>query len=262
VNLTLFFKLLGVSVRSQMQHRASFVMLTFAHLLSTCIDIVGIWVLFDRFKLIKGWSLPELAIVYGVVHMGFALAESAARGFDHFGLMLKSGDFDRVLLRPMSSLFQIAVSEIQLMRLGRMVQAAIVFFWGYFELGLAPASLASAAMALSVFGCAALFYALFIFQAALSFWTTESLELMNITTYGGVETAQYPMSAYGRSFRLFFTFVIPLACVAYYPVASALHKDNISLALGLLSPLSGFAFLWLATRAWAFGVGRYHSAGG
>ena len=34
------------------------------------------------------------------------------------------------------------------------------------------------------------FYALFIFQAAMSFWTVESLEIMNTLTYGGVETAQ------------------------------------------------------------------------
>ena len=57
-------------------------------------------------------------------------------------------------------------------------------------------------------GGVCLFYALFVIQATICFWTIESLELMNTMTYGGVESAQYPLVIYGRWFRGFFTFII------------------------------------------------------
>ena len=78
-NIRLYFRLINISVKSQMQHRASFFMLTAAHFISTFVDITGIWVLFDRFKMVQGWTLKELALIYGIMHMGFALAESLAR---------------------------------------------------------------------------------------------------------------------------------------------------------------------------------------
>ena len=96
--IRLYFRLIGVSVRSQMQYRASFFMLAAAHFISTFVDILGIWILFDRFKMVQGWTLEELALIYGIMHMGFATAEASARGFDTFSLMVKNGDFDRVLL--------------------------------------------------------------------------------------------------------------------------------------------------------------------
>src|SRR5262245_43113177 len=98
--LRLFFRLIGISFRSKMQHRASFWMLLSTYFLSTFIDIVGIWVLFDRFKMVQGWTLKEVAILYGIMHIGFSIPEAFARGFDNFGLLIKSGDFDRILLRP------------------------------------------------------------------------------------------------------------------------------------------------------------------
>jgi ABC-2 type transport system permease protein len=110
-------------------------------------------------------------------------------------------------------------------------------------------------------GTTCLFYGLFVIQASLSFWTTETLELMNITTYGGVESGQYPMSIYKKGFRLFFTFVIPLGCVAYYPIASSLHIEDIPLEIGTLLPLCGVAFLYAATKFWQLGVRHYHSTG-
>ena len=60
---------------------------------------------------------------------------------------------------------------------------------------------------------------------------------MNITTFGGLEVGQYPMSIYNPVLRGFFTFIIPLACVAYYPIATALNHETIPMWLGTIAPL-------------------------
>jgi ABC-2 type transport system permease protein len=257
----MYFKLLSCSFRCQMQHRASFFMLAFAHFLSTLVDIIGIWVLFDRFKIIKGWSFAELALIYGMMHMGFAVAEAFARGFDTFSQIVKSGEFDRLLLRPISTLVQVASREVQIMRVGRFIQGLLVLVWGCSELGIALYSLNALIILLAIIGIISLFYALFIIQATLAFWTTETLELMHIVTYGGLESGQYPMHIYKPWFKGFFTFIIPLACVAYYPVAIILKQEDLPFWLGMITPLAGIAFLYLACQLWNFGVCRYQSTG-
>ncbi|MFA6915127.1 MAG: ABC-2 family transporter protein [Parachlamydiales bacterium] len=257
----LFFRLAGVSLRSQMQHKASSIMLTLAFFLSTFVEILGIWILFDRFKLIKGWSLPEVALLYGTIHMAFSAAEALARGFDTFSIMVKQGDFDRVLLRPRGTLLQIATSALQLMRIGRFLQGLIVLIWGYTTLGLGFYSYHWLVICMAFIGTFCLFYALYIIQATLTFWMTESLELMNITTYGGVQTAQYPLDIYSEGFRFIFTYILPFGCVIYFPIASLLEHSNIPLWLGVISPLAGVAFLFAATQLWKVGVRHYTSVG-
>lgn len=260
-SIRLYFKLLGVSLRSQMQHRASFFMLTAAYFLSTFAAIIGIWVLFDRFKQVQGWTLEELGLLYGIIQMGFSIAEAFSRGFDSFGVMIRKGDFDRILLRPCGTLFQVATSEIQPMRLGRFLQGAIVLGWSYSELGFPFFSVSSAVISFAIIGTASLFTGLFVIQGTLSFWTTETLELMNITTYGGMEIGQYPMTIYKQSFRNFFTFVIPISSVAFYPVAALLKETSSSFFVGVSAPFLGVVFLWLACQFWKLGVRRYHSTG-
>jgi ABC-2 type transport system permease protein len=258
---SLYMKLAKASLKSQMQYPASFVMLSITNFFSIATEIFGIWVLFDRFKMVNGWSLKELFLIYGIIHIGFSLAEAFARSFEKFTLVVKNGDFDRILLRPLGTLLQVAVREIQLARVGRLLQGIIVLILGYCFLNIHFFSLATIMIILSIAGTFTLFYGVFIIQAALIFWTSENLSVMDIVTYGAREAGQYPMSLYHWGFKLFFTLAIPLACVVYYPMASLLQKESIPLMIGLVAPLSGLIFLYLAMQFWKKGVRHYHSTG-
>jgi ABC-2 type transport system permease protein len=263
-DLHLYSRYIGVSIRSQMQYRASFVMLTIGHLAGTGIEFVGILVLFDRFGSLQGWSLPEVAFLYGLVNVGFAFADAATRGFDMFATMVKSGDFDRLLTRPRSTAIQLAGQELTLRRVGRLAQGLVILLWASAALDLdwtvAKAALTLAAIASGT----ALFSGLVILQATLAFWTTESVEIMNTVTYGGVQTSQLPLVIYRPWFRKFFTFVVPLACVSYFPAIAIIGRTD---PLGspiwfqYLSPLIGVGFLLVSLQVWKFGVRHYVSTG-
>ena len=108
----LYLRYIEISARGQMQYRVSFVMLSFGHLLATGVEFVAILVLFDRFGNLQGWTLHEVAFLYGMVNIAFSIADAAARGFDLFGSMVKSGDFDRLLTRPRSTALQLAGQEL------------------------------------------------------------------------------------------------------------------------------------------------------
>lgn len=257
----LFWKLISGSIRSQMQYGASFLTLCFTHFVATSIYILGIWVLFDRFRMVKGWTFYEVGLIYGVVHIGFGIAESFARGFENFSRTRIHGDFDRILLRPVHPLIQIAVQDVQLMRLSRSLQGGIVLAWSLAHFSFGLFSVQTLAIVFSVIGTACLFYGLLIIQAAISFWTIETLEIMNIATYGGLQAGQYPMSFYPWPFRIVFTVLIPLACVAYYPVAILLKHEPVSVWLAMIAPVSGVILFYLACRFWNFASRRYFSSG-
>src|SRR4051812_20054077 len=101
--IALYFRYIGLSLRGQMQYRGAFVMQSVGHLLVTAIEFLGIWAMFHRFGNLRGWSLPEVAMLYGMISMIFAMADALAKGFDMFGDIVKAGDFDRLLVRPRST---------------------------------------------------------------------------------------------------------------------------------------------------------------
>ena len=263
--LALYGRLIGVSMRAQMQYRVSFVLLTLGQFLTSTAELAGIWALFQRFGALTPWTLPQVALFFGVVNTAFAVTDAAARGFDLFGTQfVKTGNFDRLLLRPRSTLLQLAGHDFPLMRLGRLLQGALVLGWAMLHVDVDWAATQLLLLSVAIVATAVFFYGLVICTAVLSFWTTESLEIMNTLTYGGVETAQYPIAIYHEYFRRFFTYVVPLACVAYFPLVAVLGIDDplgTSRTFQMLAPLAGVAFFVLTLLLWRIGVRHYTSTG-
>jgi ABC-2 type transport system permease protein len=264
-NLALYARLIGVSIRGQMQYRASFLLMSFGQFVVTGVEILGIWALFTRFGSLTPWTLPQVAFFYGVVNISFAFTDALARGFDLFGTQfVKTGNFDRLLLRPRSTVLQLAGHEFTLARVGRLLQGLIVLLWASNALALEWDAARLALLAFTLLATFMFFYGLVILCAVLSFWTTESLEIMNALTYGGVETAQYPMAIYHKYFQRFFTFVIPLAMVTYFPILAILDIPDplgSTRTLQVVAPLAGFVFFGVTLLAWRVGVRHYTSTG-
>jgi ABC-2 type transport system permease protein len=262
--LALYGRYLGTSVRAQMQYRASFLFQTLGQLGITAIEFVGVWALFDRFGSLDDWSLPEVALFYGTINVSMALADGLSPGFDHFHLHVRDGHFDRILLRPRSPVLQLAGEELTLKRLGRLLQGGAILAWASATLAVPWTPAHVGLLLFAIAGGVCLFFGLFVLRATLCFWTTESLELMNILTYGGVESAQYPLSIYSAGFRRFFTFVVPLACVSYFPLLAVLGRSDplgTPAWLQWAAPAAGVVFLWASLRLFRFGMGRYTSTG-
>jgi len=262
--LNLYFRYIGISVRAQMQYKASFIMATFGNLLMSAVEFFAIWALFDRFGTIRGWTLPEVAMFYGIVNTAFSISEAGVRGFDMLPNLVKSGEFDRILLRPRSAAFQVASLELQLLRIGKFVQGIVVLAWALSAVDVAWTLPKALLLVGAIGGGVCIFSGFFILEATLSFWTTETLEIVNAITYGGVETAQYPLVIYRDWFRRFFTYVIPLALVNYFPALAILNRPD---PLGTpeiikwASPLLGLIFLMVTLQIWKIGVRHYTSTG-
>ena len=62
---SLYLRLVGAQARSAMQYRASLIAEIIGNLLITGLDFVAIALLLTRFQGIAGWTLPEVAFLYG-----------------------------------------------------------------------------------------------------------------------------------------------------------------------------------------------------
>ncbi len=262
--VALYFRLVWASVRARMQYRASFLMEAGGTFLLHLVEFGALWALFDRFGQVAGWRLAEIGLFYGIINVGFAIADALGSGFDEFPAMVKTGEFDRVLVRPRSTALQIAGQDVSIKRVGRLTMGLLVLGWACWSLGVVWTVGKGVLLVFAVGAGAATFLGLFILQATMAFWTVESLEIMNTLTYGGTETAQYPLSIYRSWMRRLFTYAVPLACVNYYPGLVILGKaDPLGgpAWLGWVTPVAGFVFLFVALKLWGVGERHYRSTG-
>jgi ABC-2 type transport system permease protein len=259
--MRLFFRYLQILFKSQMQYRASFWMLTAGQFLVPLSMFAGMYFLFERFGEIRGWTFPEAALCFAVIHLSFSLSECFARGFDAFSGLIVSGDFDRLLVRPRSTVLQVLGSKFEFTRIGRLTQAFAVLVWAVGALPLAWNVWKIATLLLMIAAGVLIFTGIFMLAATLCFWTVQGLEVANIFTDGGREMAQYPLNIYERWVTRFFTFVVPFGCVNYYPLLYLLDKQEGNDALHMLAPLAGCAFIIPCLIVWRIGVRHYRSTG-
>ncbi|RQS71545.1 ABC transporter permease [Burkholderia sp. Bp8963] len=255
----------ATSVRAQLQYPASSLLLGTGTFLTTIIELAGIWALFDRFGDVQGWRFGDICMFFGIVSISFAIADFFSRGFDVFGSeFIRTGDFDRVLLRPRTATLQLVGHDFRLRVIGRLMQGIVVLVVGSRALDFQWNAISAGLALWTIAGGVALFFGLMVLQATLAFWTVESLEVVNVVTYGGVQAAQFPLSLYAGWLRSFLIFVVPIACVAYFPVLAILGKPD---PLGApdwflpLAPTVAFGFLAIAFAAWRLGVRKYTSTG-
>lgn len=257
--LRLYLLYISINIRSMMQYKASFFFATMGQFLVSFGTFLGVYFMFQRFPQVKGFSYREIVFCFSMVLLEFSIAEMYARGFDSFSGMVRMGEFDRVLVRPRGEVLQVLGSKFELTRIGRLLQAIVMFVYGI-NLGdvrWSPAKIATVIFML--IGGIALFTGIFFIYAALCFFTLEGLEVINVFTNGAVEYGKYPAIVYGKKMLLFTTFVVPYALVQYYPLLYIL--DRTANPIYMLLPLVAVLFLIPCYGLWRFGVRHYKSSG-
>jgi ABC-2 type transport system permease protein len=256
----------GLNIRSQMTYRVAFLFEFFGVMLVTLLEFIGFVLVLPRFDNIGGWQLGEIAFLAGMVNLAFGLMDMFFSGFDpgNFGQHVRLGRFDQFLLRPVNITLQVIGSEFVLRRVGRILAGAGIFLFSLSLVDVAWTGQKFLVLLLAILGQIGFFGALFIIGATITFWTVESIELMNIFTYGGSEMISYPMHIYPRALQRFFTFVLPAIFLNYYPAIFILELPD---PLGMpvftywLSAPVGVLMLLAARQIWHFGINHYQSTG-
>jgi ABC-2 type transport system permease protein len=261
----LYVRLVAARLRSQLQYRTSLALETVGMFVTGFLDFAVILVLFHNVPELGEWTIAEVALLYGISGCAFALTDMAIGHLDLLSRLIRDGNFDLLLVRPRSTLFQVVTNDFHLRRLGKAAQALIVLGYALVANDIDWTFPRLAVFALAIVAAVAIFASIWIAFICIAFWTIEGTETANTFTYGGQFLAQYPINIYNAWLRRFLAFVVPTAFVAYFPALYILDKpDPLGLpsVLQVISPLVAVAAACAAGLVWRVAVRHYQSAGG
>ncbi|WP_412077885.1 ABC transporter permease [Streptomyces xanthophaeus] len=251
-------------IRSTMTYRTSFFLATFGNAAITLLDFVGIYIMFSHVDALGGFTLPEIALLYGSCSASLGLADLVMGNTDRVGQRIRDGSLDTMLVRPVPVLAQVAADRFALRRLGRIGQGLGVLGWALVVLDVEWTPGRILLVPVMVVAGAAIFSAVLVAGAAFQFVAGDAAEVQNAFTYGGCTMLQYPPTVFAKDLLRGVTFVVPLAFVNWLPALYILGRPD---PLGLpgwvayTSPLVAFLAFLPASLAWRAGVRSYRSTG-
>nr|WSZ96192.1 ABC transporter permease [Streptomyces sp. NBC_00857] len=250
--------------RSTMAYRASFAMTAFGNFAATAFDFVTILLMFSHVDALGGYSLPEVAFLYGTSATAFGLADLLLGSMDRLGRRVRDGTLDTLLLRPVPVLAQVAADRFALRRLGRILQGLLVLGYALLVVDVDWTPVRVLMLPMMVLSGAAIFAAVFVAGAAFQFWAQDASEVQNSFTYGGTTLLQYPPTVFAKDLVRGVTFLVPLAFVNWLPALYVLgREDPLGLpdAVAFLPPVVAVACCVPAGLAWRLGLRAYRSTG-
>lgn len=258
VKLYPYFVLLNVKAR--MSYKGDFIIGFIAAILVQSLGAVFMRTLFSGVHEVSGWNLDQMMIVYGMSVMSLGLSEFLFAGTWSITDYVQHGELDRLLLRPVSTIFSILSADVTLHGLGSLFLGLVVCIAAiarqriFLSIGMILFWLVATV-------CGSLiFFSMNMLMASLAFWMTDSqcamMVVQNISDFG-----KYPVVIYDKWLRVFVSYVIPFAFTSYFPAVFLLNMN--SKAIYWLGPvIAAMICLAIATAFWRFALRKYQSAGG
>jgi ABC-2 type transport system permease protein len=216
---------IAARMRTKTEYRAAFAIDVISAAAFSCIDLIVVAVLFSNVSVLGGWSAYEVAFLFGVAQGSFAIADLFFGHLDRLPQLIRTGEFDSVLLQPRRALTTVLTLDIELRRIGSVLVNVVVLAVAWTQVGDRINGADIALVALTIASGAVIFGAIWVIGASSTFWTIDTMEITNTFTYGGRQLTQFPMTIYGTWLRRFVTFVVPLAAVAFFAVRHVLDLE-------------------------------------
>lgn len=247
-------------LKMRLAYRVDFAIDLVANLVQAGVQIVILAVLFARVPSLRGWTYEQVLFIYGFSLLPLGLFNIISINLYRFGeRYVIEGHFDRVLLRPINPLAQIMFEEFNIAGVNEILVGIGVMAHAGARLGLAWSPLDLALLLLLASSSALVFTGIFLGLTSVSFWFEDRMGLAP-PVYNIIRFSRYPMTIFSPLVRLFLTFVLPFAWVAFYPATWFVGSPE-ARRLALLTPLVGAAVFGLAYVIWSRGVRRYASTG-
>ncbi|RNA67161.1 ABC transporter permease [Alteribacter keqinensis] len=257
--VSIFFQYASQYMKTRLQYRSDLVVELFSDLLFQAVNLIFILVVFGHTTLLSGWSREEIIFIYGFFLVPYAIFSSFFNIWDFNDRYIVKGEMDRVLTRPIHSLFQIIIERMELESMFGVITGLAIMFYAGSQLGLTLSWYDPFMFLLMVAGGSLIYAGIFIILASISFWSDSRTDIMpmmyNIGNYG-----RYPVDIYNQVIRYVLTWILPFAFVGVYPAAFFLGRDEWYF-YAFLTPVMGLIFISISVFAWNEGVKRYRGAG-
>lgn len=244
----------------RLSYRADFLIGVATSILATLFSLGFVLVLFQRVPNLAGWKFEEVLFLYGFSLIPFGLFNVISLNLYEFGnTHIIEGKFDRVLLRPISSLFQVLFEIIRIESLHEVLTGLFVVAWASRRLQLQWTLLDAVLLFFFALCGAVIYISVFLMLTCVSFWVEDRIgvhpPVWNLIAFG-----RYPLTIYNGAIQFLLSWLIPFGFAAFYPSVHLLDRAEFRhFAWGV--PLVAATFLTLAIALWNHGVKQYSSTG-
>jgi ABC-2 type transport system permease protein len=258
-------RITGITFRAQLEYRGEFLMMIAFGVVWQISIIVFATVLLRQFPGMGGWPSRIVLLVAATRMLMHGLFVLFFDRYAELAALVQEGRLDTFLLRPMPVYRQVQLATFPGNALGDLLVGVSMFTGAMVYANLHWTLLRIAYLAAALIGGvlmeAAIFNALSCmnvhFPAALpwSIWTQELLE-----TFGN-----YPLSFLPAVVSRLLTFVLPLAFIAYFPVAVLTgHTSGLGVptTLAAAAPLIGVTSFIGSRLLWNASLRRYTGVNG
>lgn len=258
----LFREYFSQYAKMRMEYRGDFIVSTLTSFAATIFALFFVLILFDPKKVpsLAGWTLPEEIFLYGFSLLPYGMFNVVSLNLYDFGNdYIIEGKFDRVMLRPVSTLFQILFEQFRLESMQEIATGLFCIGWASIQLHVHWTI--TKILLLAFWGiCAGVIYvSIFLLLTTISFWFEDRIgvhpPVWNVIAFG-----RYPLSIYSGAVQFFLCWIIPFGLASFYPSVRLLGHSVTPEYLPFV-PVVAAGFLALALFMWKLGTRHYSSTG-
>lgn len=257
--IKIYRKILAQDLKSKLSYRADFIISSIGMIFTNISAFISLWILFQNFPSVMGWNYYEMLFLYGFSLIALTPVQCFFDNNWNLRQYVYSGDFIKYCFRPINIFFYYISEVFDIKGVGQFFFGigTLIYSWQKLELGISVLVLLELIIALTT---ASLFMvALMNIAAATCFWLMGSGYIM-VTVFKFKDYSKYPITIFNTVFKFLFTFIIPIAFIAYYPSLVFLRPGEISI-LTWISPLIGVLFFYISYKIWMKGAMSYNGTG-
>ncbi|MBI4100513.1 ABC-2 family transporter protein [Candidatus Microgenomates bacterium] len=207
-------------------------------------------------KIIAGYNLWQVAFFFLTFNLIDSLTQFFLREVYRFRLLVVSGNFDLVLVKPINPLFRVLAGGADILDLLSLPPLIIFLIYAAGKLG--PLALENIFLyLLLVFNAFLISIAFHTLVAAIGVLTTEVDN--TIMLYRDLSNmGRLPIDIYREPIRGFLTFVVPIGVMVTFPAKAIMNLLSFNLVLVAL--VLGITFFGVSLWFWKFSLRHYSSA--
>ncbi len=257
-NISLYLSLLKVSLKEILIYRIDCIVGIFSQLIVQLVSLVFMFVVFQNTENIAGWNFKQILLLFGVTRIAIGISGYCFDGLYDIGpKYIKSGEFDKILLRPVHPLISIIGDSREFVSIADVILGLILTICMLIQLSIPiTALLIIKILFFSIIGALIIGAINTIFSIS-SFWTYRSNEVI-WSFYRMYTFTEYPITIYNKFIRILITIILPFAFVAYYPTMAYLGFNSY---LIYLSPIVTIILWIVAIKLWNLALNKYRSTG-
>lgn len=254
----LYFWYFRANWLSLFAYPATFIAMNLAGVVYAAGSAATVFVLFSQVHAIGNWTYPQVLLIYGLSIFSRSLCHILWVGLMYVAGLVRDGNVDRILVRPLNPLYQVIAGYLDNDDWGELL-TAIVLMWT--SLGMLGQRTLSNVLWLVLAGMSGslIFASARIVAAGMAFMTVNSSGFMSLSWIVD-EFTRYPADIYRKGVQTLITWVIPVAFASFYP-AQLVFGNGRMMGLALATPLVAALAFAVAYRFWVFATDHYQGVG-